>query len=99
MIIIIYIFIYIPIYIHLHLIFEYCSKCLESPFLNICSYIQKMTLNPVESVKTSIYNPKQIKTPKVHFHFLTFSKHSKIYIFQKGVNQANQRLMLTFMHC
>ena len=41
----------------------------------IWSSIQKVTLNPVESLKTSIYNPKHTKNTKTHVQLISpFSK-------------------------
>ena len=37
-------------------------------YFQICSYIQKRTLNLIETFKTSICNPKHIKNMKIH-HF------------------------------
>ena len=38
-------------------------------YLQICSYIQKMTLNLIETLKTSTYSPKHINNTKMDFIF------------------------------
>ena len=38
-------------------------------YFKICSYIQKMTQNLIETFKTPIYSPKDIKNTKLHVNF------------------------------
>ena len=44
-----------------------------------------MTLNLIETLKTSIYNPKHTKNTQTPFHFSKVSKHTKIHIFPKDI--------------
>ena len=57
----------------------------------ICSYIQKITLNLIETLKTSIYNRTHTQNMKIHFHFL-----GKAY-FQILDVQTNQHVMRIFI--
>ena len=49
----------------------------------ICSYIQKLTPNPINALRITIYNTKHTNNTKIHFqqsqHFRNKSKHSKLY--------------------
>ena len=53
-----------------------------------------MTQNLIETLKTSIYNPKHIKTRKYLSVFSKISKTSKIHTFQNNYVQNNQRSLL-----
>ena len=53
------------------------------------AHIQQMTLNLIETLKTSICIPKHTKNTKMHDHFLENKKH----IFQK-IKSKNQRCLL-----
>ena len=57
------------------------SKCSKT-FFRICSYIQKMTLNLIQTLKTSIYNQKHTKNTKIHFQK---SITSSFFSFQKSI--------------
>ena len=61
----------------------------------ICSYIQKMTLEIIETLKTSIHNPKHTKNMKQHFMFSQIFKKFKNPYFQKLEVQNNQRFRLS----
>ena len=41
----------------------------QKQMFKICSYLQKMTLNLIETLKISIYNPKHTKNTKRHLYF------------------------------
>ena len=79
--------------------FQFCFPIFrKSPniYLQICSYIQKVTLNPIETLKTSIYSPKHTQNTNIYviFHFLEIE-------FSKEINKiklkTNQRFMLIFI--
>ena len=56
----------------------------------ICSYIQKMKLNLIETFKTSIYNSKHTRNIKTRVNFLTFSKNEKSVFSQKEKRKFRQ---------
>ena len=60
-----------------------------------------MTLNVIETFKTSIYNPKHTNNTKIHYQNYKNSNFPKNTIFQKKKRkeegQTNQRFMRTFI--
>ena len=52
-----------------------------------------MTLNPIETLKTSIYNQKLIKNKKIRFKFSNIYKQIKNPYFPKIEIKINQRFM------
>ena len=56
-----------------------------------------MTLNLIETLKTSIYSPKHTKHMKIHSNILKNFKHFKNPHFQTFKGRTNQRSMLNFM--
>ena len=55
-----------------------------------------MTLNLIETLKTSIYNPKKPKSTKIHLKSYRKRKKTKSHIFTKR-SSTNQRWMLILM--
>ena len=55
-----------------------------------------MSLNHIETLKTSIYNPKHTKNTKTHFNFFQNTKFRNHYSSKKEV-QTNQSFMLICM--
>ena len=50
----------------------------------ICSYIQKVTLDLIETFKTAIYYPKHTQNTIIHLRFQTIqNKRNKAHIFKK----------------
>ena len=80
----IYIYIYICTYIYFFLYYVSLSLYVKSSWSNfskklklslVCSYIQKMTLNLIETSKITIAKTKYNQNTKLHFHSSIFLKH------------------------
>ena len=61
---------------------------------SICSYIQNLILNLIETLKISIYSSEHTKRTKSYFHFSHFSGTN---IFLNLDIHSNQRFMLIFI--
>ena len=79
----IYVYIYVINYIH-HIIYIYTHyfqfsmfRIISNIYFQICSYIQKTTLNHIKIFKTSVYNTKHTQHTKLHF-----STFANIHIFK-----------------
>ena len=88
----IYIYIYMYTYIYILTIF---SKKVEIQFW-ICSYIENLTQNLIETFKTSIYSTKHTNNTKLHFRHSHIC-FAKMHILQKLDVQKHQRFVLICM--
>jgi hypothetical protein len=61
--------------------FEHFKQQRTNPkvFFKICLYIQKMTLNLIETLKTSIYSPNDTKNTKIHSENFKIFKLKNLY--------------------
>ena len=58
-------------YISFQVVSKFANKQNSKIYFIICSYILKMTLNVIETLKPSTYRPKHINNMKIHFQPLT----------------------------
>ena len=72
---------------------KYPNLCFE-----ICSYIQKMTLNLIETHKTRIYTPKHTHKTRTYISiFQAFLNFRKFIFFTKKKGSKKKRIMLICM--